>query len=247
MALRRPTPAIVVLLTLTAGADSTAAPGASAGALEGVVRLIGDSIPGPTQVVNTTDPAVCGEAQSLEDLAVASPSGGVAHVIVSVTDVPEDRAPVTLDTLVLDNRDCRFVPHAAVVTVGSTIRALNSDSLLHTTHYYGALRGNISLPVAGLDVPRTARRPGIIVVKCDVHGWMQAFVRVDPHDLHAVTDTAGRYRIDGIPAGTYRVEFWHERLGRRVRDVTITAAGTASLDLGYALDNEEPSESEEHR
>jgi hypothetical protein len=211
-------------------------PGGAPGALEGVVRLGGDSIAGPTRVANTTDPELCGGWQSLEDLIVADPTGGIANVIVAVAEVPQHLLlPPKLDTLLLDNRDCRFVPHAAALTVGSTIRAANSDPLLHTTHFYGALRGNISLPVEGLVVSRTVSRSGMIAVTCDVHGWMQAFIRVDPHDLHTVTGSSGSYRIDGIPAGTYRIEFWHERLGVTSRQVRVEPGRAARLDVAYTL------------
>lgn len=43
-------------------------------------------------VLNTTDPAVCGESQSLEDLLVSEANRGVANVIVSLVGVLEDVA-----------------------------------------------------------------------------------------------------------------------------------------------------------
>jgi hypothetical protein len=110
---------------------------------------------------------------------------------------------------VLDNRDCRFVPHVAVVTVGSRIEALNSDPLLHTV-YYGAVEANIALPIKGARIARVVERAGMIVVKCDVHGWMQAFLRVDPHPFHAVSAADGTFLIEGIPEGNYRLAAWPE-------------------------------------
>lgn len=208
----------------------------SPGALEGRVRLAGEGVPGPTRVANTTDPAVCGEAQSLEDLVVSPGTRGLRHVIVALAYVPPDRAPpAPPDTLVLDNRDCRFVPHAAVLTTGSTVVTTNSDPTLHTVHFYGPLRSNIALPVQGMRVTRTVRRPGLLAVRCDVHGWMQAYIRVDDHPFHAVTDGDGRFRIDSIPPGEYTVEFWHERLGRTERSVTIESGVTAKLEVEFVL------------
>lgn len=201
-----------------------------AGSLTGTIHLSGDARPSPTRVENTTDPEVCGEAQTLEDLLVGE-DGGLQNVIVSITGAPE--VAVEPETLVLDNVGCRFDPHVAVVTVGSTIVAHNSDTVLHTTHIYGPREWNISLPIHGMRSSRVLTKSGIYSVKCDVHGWMQAFVRVDPHPFHAVTDAEGTFRIDGIPPGTYTLELWHERLGPLRREVTVRAGEPTRIEIEY--------------
>ncbi|MFQ5606214.1 MAG: carboxypeptidase regulatory-like domain-containing protein, partial [bacterium] len=63
--------------------------------------------------------------------------------------------------------------------------------------------------------------PEMIPVKCDIHGWMKAWIVVVDHPYHAVTDEAGAFKITGIPAGTYTVEFWHETLGKQTQEVTV--------------------------
>lgn len=208
-----------------------------AGSLEGIVRLAGQRVPQPTVVANTTDPDICGRDQTLEDLLVDREGRGVQNVIVSLANVPAAAVPPTApQRLVLDNRECRFVPHVAAVTVASTLVATNSDSILHNTHLYGPVRSNIALPFEGMTVTRTLDRPGMIAVKCDVHGWMEAYVRVDSHPFHAVTDERGRFRIEGIPPGEYRVDLWHERLGQQERTVRITSGETTVLVFTYAAE-----------
>ncbi|MCP3963992.1 MAG: hypothetical protein GY719_39670 [bacterium] len=139
------------------------------GALAGRVRLAGDALPGPTPVENTTDPADCGQGHTLEDLLVSAESRGIGNVILSLSGVPASEVPpVEPRRLVLDNVGCRFVPHAGVLTVGSSIEAINNDSFLHTAHLYGAAEMNIALPHHGSRGARIARVPGVIVVKCAV-------------------------------------------------------------------------------
>ena len=211
------------------------------GALEGYVRLAGGSRPTPTRVRNTTDPEVCGLEHSLEDLLASAETRGVQHVIATLVDVPTDRIPVgPPQRLVIDNHECRFIPHVAVARVGDTIVAQNSDPVLHTTHYYGSLTSNIALPVEGMTVSRVFRRPGMISVLCDVHGWMKAFVRVDDHPFHAVSDELGVFRISGIPPGSYTMELWHETLGTQQVQVEIRPNETARLDVEYALTPSRP-------
>lgn len=209
---------------------------AGAGAVEGVIRLNTPKAPGPTRVDNTTDPAVCGRSHTLEDLVVSPATKGVAHAIVALEDVPRERTPPTAPgRLVFDNRDCRFVPHAAVLTVGGVVEILNSDPTLHTVHLYGPVDVNIALPLQGMKIARRLERPGMVVVKCDVHGWMQAFIRVDPHPFHAVTDTSGAFRITGIPPGTYTLNVWHEKLGTQKRQVSIRPGQVGRVEFDYAL------------
>lgn len=215
--------------------------GSSLGALEGFVHLAGGEIPSPTTVENTTDPEVCGREHTLEDLVVATENRGVRYTIATLVGVPQDRVAGRLpQRVVLDNRDCRFDPHVSVATVGDTIVTTNGDPTLHTTHYYGVLRGNISLPASGIAVPRVARFAGTISVLCDVHGWMKSFIRVDEHPFHAVTDEGGLFRISEIPPGSYTLELWHEKLGARQIPVRIEPGATSRIELEYTLVPEAP-------
>jgi plastocyanin len=224
--------ASALLAALVASCEPTSPPETrrAANALVGTVRLAEGVVAEPTQITNTTDPEVCGDGQTLEDLLL-SRDRGIQNVIVSVRDAPAVAAEA--ETLILDNVECRFEPHAAVITAGSTIEARNSDAVLHTTHLYGPREMNFSLPVQGMTSSRTLNEPGIYAVKCDVHGWMQAYIRVDDHPFHAVTDTDGRFRIEGLPAGSYTLELWHERLGPLEREVELTVSAPSSIEIEF--------------
>jgi len=207
------------------------------GTLEGTVRLAGDGAARPTAVGNTTDPEVCGRTQTLEDLLVEPRSRGVANAIATLVDVPDSVVlpPPTPRRLVIDNRDCRYVPHVSVAALGDTLVALNSDPVFHTTHYYGPVESNVALTRPGQTVPTVAGQVGVITILCDLHGWMKGFVRVDAHRLHDVSDERGRFRIDGLPPGGYTVEVWHERLGTRRVGVEIEAGRASRVEIALVL------------
>ncbi|MBI2822037.1 MAG: carboxypeptidase regulatory-like domain-containing protein [Acidobacteria bacterium] len=206
------------------------------GAIEGRVAFQGRVIPGATVVDNATDPQFSGTRHSLEDNLISQNTRGIGNLILSVV---MDRPPAAHppgETLVLNNRDCRFQPHVAVLTAGSAIEAVNSDSIFHTTHlYYGPLSRNLALGV-GERARQPVNRPGFVIVKCDIHGWMKAFVRVDAHPFHAVSDAEGRFRIEGIPAGSYMLEVWHEYFGQQDLAVTVAAGKTARVAVEYGSD-----------
>ena len=220
---------LAMLLSGCGGTQNTPPP--REGEIVGTIRVTGEISIEPTQIENTTDPDVCGKSHTLEDIAL-SKDGGLANVIVSIQNAPSRETPPK--TLTLDNAACRFEPHAAVLTSGSTIEAKNSDAVLHTTHLYGPAEINISLPIQGTTSSRILENTGIYSVKCDVHGWMQAYIRVDDHPYHAVTDARGNFRIEGVPPGTYTLELWHERLGPMEQEVTIPENGHTSIDIEYS-------------
>lgn len=204
------------------------------GTIEGRVTLGGTSTPEATLVKNSTDPEICGTEHSLRDLVVSPDNRGVRYTIVTLTGLGDDQVPShEPERRVVDNRDCQFVPHVLVATIGDTIVASNSDSTLHNTHFYGPMRSNVALAVKGMSVPRPTRRLGLVTVLCDVHGWMKAYIQIDRHDLHDVTDQAGRFEITGVPPGEYELRFWHERLGERSVEVRVRPDRVSTVDLVY--------------
>lgn len=185
---------------------------------------------------NTIDPEGCGRWQTRQDIRVHPDGRGVADVIVAILDPPVDSTPPSEPRRVgLDHRDCRFVPRTAVLAVGDIIETVNHDHVIHTAHLHGALEGNLALPLHGQSITVTTERPGMITVLCDLHRWMRAFVRVDSHTHHAVTDARGRFRISGLPPDDYRLEIWHERLGREVRSVSARAGASGEIDIVLEL------------
>ena len=202
--------------------------------LEGRVLFEGSTIPRSTRVENTTDPQDCETIQSLSNIIISRENRGIKNVILALKDVPlpKDYRPQP-SPLILDNRNCQFEPHVAVLTTGSSIEAVNRDPIFHSVHLYGFLNVNLALGPNQSKVVQTLERPGYVIVKCDVHGWMQAFFRVDNHPFHAVSDTNGRFQIRGIPEGSYTLEVWHEYFGEQKLAVTVKGGKTVTLEIEY--------------
>jgi uncharacterized protein (DUF2141 family) len=76
------------------------------------------------------------------------------------------------------------------------------------------------------------KKPGLIVVRCDVHAWMSAYVWV-VEGPSAVTGEDGAFVIPNLPPGTYEVTAWHEKLGEKKGSATVPATGPATLDFDF--------------
>ena len=229
---------VMVAAVWSAAGDARGAPGARAqrysretGAVAGTVIFPG-APPLPAILSVYKEQAFCGSSVPDPSLLVA-PDGGLKNVVVTLRGPRLDRGNGPPGTIQLDNIGCRFAPHVQAARVGSTLLLLNSDHILHDAH---ARMGPRTLFNDGLPrwrrVTRTLGRPGVIKIICELHhAWMSAYIVVAPNRFFAVTDSRGRYAIDGIPPGVYVARFWHERLGEASRRVVVSAGKTGRLDL----------------
>ncbi|MEX2316990.1 MAG: hypothetical protein WD669_07555 [Pirellulales bacterium] len=215
------------------------------GTLSGTVTFDGDPIPQETMIPIQTDPEYCERhgkdgVYPSEDCLIDAESRGVRNVIVYLIGDSLRKWPnARREDIVVDNRNCRFEPHVNVSTVGSAVDVKNSDEVYHTTHLYGPpgfVEFNPGMRRKGDSEKTTLTRPGVYLVKCDRHGWMNSVLRVDTHPFHAVTDEKGRFEITGIPPGNYQVGMFHERFRTETSDpqpvdVAIQGEPTTSLQL----------------
>ncbi len=128
----------------------------------------------------------------------------------------------------LDQRNETFVPSVLALTVGSTVDFPNSDRTYHNVFSLSkAKRFDLGRYPRGQSRSVLFDRPGVVRVFCEIHSHMSAWILVFAHPFFAVTDADGRYRIDGVPPGTYTLAVWHEGAVRARRELRIAAEGEA--------------------
>jgi plastocyanin len=111
----------------------------------------------------------------------------------------------------LNQRDERFVPHVLAIVAGTWVDFPNNDRTYHNV--FSLSKGNefnLGRYASGRSRAFRFERPGVVRVFCEIHSHMSAFILVFAHRFFAVTDDDGRYRIDGIPPGTYTLAVWNE-------------------------------------
>jgi len=213
--------------TALALAFLAAAP-AAGGDLRGSVSFLGKAPALPPAPV-TKDQSVCGQAAPDETLEVSA--GKLANVVVVVRGAP---SPPAAARVTLDQKGCRYLPHVQAVPLGSALEIVNGDPILHNTHGYigHATAFNLAMPGKDQRVTKKLDRPGLVRVKCDVHGWMAAYIVVSEGPA-AVSGADGSFVVPGIPPGRYTVTAWHESLGERTAQVTVPASGDATVAFAF--------------
>ncbi len=132
----------------------------------------------------------------------------------------------------MHQRGATFEPHVLAVTTGTTVAFPNDDRTFHNVFSLSRPRRfDLGRYAAGRSKDVRFDRPGLVRVFCDIHAHMNAFILVFDHRFYAATDDRGRYRIDRVPAGAYRVTAWYEGVDQDTRAVTVAAGTTTALDF----------------
>jgi plastocyanin len=211
--------AVLLLVTLAVMTSAGPAPSESqaTGGLRGRVEVL------HALSASHTVPAGSGERTVTESRQQA---------VVYFEDVPPDPGQVAPMRGRMHQTDETFVPHLLALTTGSTVDFPNDDNTYHNVFSLSKPKKfDLGRYATGRSKSITFERPGIVRVFCDIHSHMNAFILVFAHRFFAVTDQNGRYRIDQIPPGTYRVTAWYEGIALETERVTIPAGATADLDF----------------
>lgn len=153
---------------------------------------------------------------------------GLANVVVTI-DIPGTKVKPAEKPVEIDQKKCAFEPHVQVVTAGTKVVFLNSDSVVHNVHTYPMKNEPINKTTAPGGKEELVMEVGDRVkITCDYHPWMSAWIVVTETPYYALTKSDGSFEISGLPPGTFTATFWHERLGRVKQDITVAADGTAA-------------------
>ncbi len=131
----------------------------------------------------------------------------------------------------LQQKNKTFIPHVLVVTKGSTIRFVNDDDFEHNVYsvtepgafdigrYRGKVREDVFNDVNALEI------------FCGLHPRMNGYVVVAPNNFFDQADTSGKFKISGVPAGTYQLRVWHPRADAKTFTVKVPATGSVTQDV----------------
>ena len=206
------------------------------GSISGAIAF-NAAAPTPKKVQMDSDP-VCartGKDAIAEDIVVSD--GKLANVFVYVkSGLPKNSFAASNDEVTLDQIGCRYVPHVVGLRTNQTLKVLNSDATAHNVHpvpqknrewnesqYPGSPPLMKKFPLEDVAIP----------VKCNQHSWMKAWVAVVKHPFFGVSAADGTFSIKGLPAGQYEVEAWHEKLGSKTLQVTVSEKGEARADFSF--------------
>ena len=209
------------------------------GALHGTILFEGKA---PERFELTAgDKAECNhfpEVEHVSENAIVN-DGKVQNVFVHIARGFDESAvpPPPAEPYTIDQRGCIYTPHVNAIQLGQKVLVENSDPTTHNVHVKSKKSNvpgnkNMAKGQAPFEYDFT-REETSILLKCDIHPWMNARLHVSEHPWFAITDARGEFRIPDVPPGTYTVEAIHEVFGRQRGEIEVEAGRSAGFSFTF--------------
>lgn len=153
----------------------------------------------------------------------AKPSLSV--LVQDAANSPLDNAVVYAEPLVklstphasamIEQRGRQFNPLVSVVQVGTEVLFPNFDSVRHHVYSFSPAK-NFELKLySGVPAsPVVFDKAGTVVLGCNIHDYMVAFIHVVDTPYFAKTDKSGKAILNHLPKGDYTLKVWHYALAK---------------------------------
>ena len=134
-------------------------------------------------------------------------------------------------------KDRQFIPKVTVVQVGTAVAFPNRDPIRHHVYSFSPPKPfEIKLYVGTPADPVVFDKPGEVVLGCNIHDHMLAYVYVVESPWFGKTSPEGRVRLANVPPGDYELRAWHHAQAsapapREVKLVDDAATATASFTI----------------
>lgn len=159
----------------------------------------------------------------------------LADAVVTVHPVGRKLPPPAPIRAAMDQMNRMFVPEVLVVPVGSAVSFPNSDTVSHQIYSFSpAKRFQLPLYRGKPYPPMIFDHTGIVILGCNIHDWMIAYIDVTDAPFYGTTNAQGAWSAQ-LPAGRYEITVWHPRMREQtptlVRELLIDARDRATLTL----------------
>jgi len=134
-----------------------------------------------------------------------------------------------------DIRDGSYFPHVLGIQAGQPIQVCNCSGMARSLNLT-AVRNPESIwnMTTGMRFQRVFKLPELGIRATDSSSsLMSGYICVFDHPFFNVTDGKGVFRFEGLPAGTYVVESWHESLSTRQQQVTVKDGEISWIEIRY--------------
>jgi plastocyanin len=142
--------------------------------------------------------------------------------------------PASLPTKQVTQKNLTFIPALLPVRVGTKVEFPSLDDTYHNIFSYS--------PAKRFDLGRyrpderpvpseVFDKPGLVILRCDIHEHMRGLILVLDTPYFVVTDPSGHFRLSGLPAGHYTLKAWVDSRTTREKPVDLKNGQTLDVDF----------------
>jgi plastocyanin len=137
----------------------------------------------------------------------------LADAVVFAEPASGQVLPKSLQPAEIEQKKRKFIPKVTVVQVGTEISFPNNDTVKHHVYSFSPAKiFDLPLYSGKAAAPQLFDKPGTVVLGCNIHDQMIAYVEVVNTPYFAKTDASGLARLDGMAPGKYVLKAWHFNL-----------------------------------
>jgi hypothetical protein len=213
--------AVICLSVVVCGCHRVTEPFGTA-RLTGVVKIIGKPPANERKASRGKAGDQCQDGDAIESYTTNS-DGALANVAVFVERGLEGvRYPEPEEFARWIRQDCKFAPHVLNVMAKQRIVVENRDPVQHVFRVESDPNRFrfVQLGHKSTEYTPTTSEIGIPVL-CPLHPWMRAVLNVFDNPFFAITDKNGEFQLERLPAGTFTIAAFHEKLGRLRRKIRL--------------------------
>lgn len=184
---------------------------------------------------------------------------GIKDVLIMLKGIERGK-PFAFKEPRIEAIDCQFKPYVTIVRDQGTIEVVNMDPVEHDIQAFETSESEfwremfvMPLPMnpgyppkAGVDAQYHKHLSGeprikmiqmtkgrhVFVMQCGIHEYMESWGFAVDNPYYALSDQSGRFEIDNIPPGDYKLVVWHPKaLSVIEQDVRIPAMGVVSANV----------------
>lgn len=111
----------------------------------------------------------------------------------------------------IQQKDKKFIPLVSVVQTGTSVSFPNNDTVRHHAYSFSPTKPfELKLYSGKPSSPVVFDKAGTVVIGCNIHDQMVAYVQVVSTPFFAKTDANGQAHLPAsMPVGKYTLKTWH--------------------------------------
>jgi len=156
----------------------------------------------------------------------------IGDVVVFLEPVgPAKTKPMSPTKTVITLKSRQFSPRVRVIPEGSKVEFPNEDPFSHNV--FSKMNGGFDTGVYGRGKTKdqTFKETGVYPIYCNVHPRMTGFIITLNTPLFTQAGGDGRFSLENVPPGTYKLHVWHDRATQVDEDITVPAAGVLNKKI----------------